>query len=182
MPFVKIIELGTLYSTIDDVENAANVQCHLNDVISSLQFVLYLMTHRPGCLPGISGPSFFVRLVALFLCPPDISHNARLTKMLGPILKLALEKTSVVHNTVIPIADIPSFTDYFMRLCDAFEGHGYSLKIFSAALLVPMIHSAELRLIVWGDRQPMLRMMVNDLTELILPFQGTVFSILDNLK
>ena len=62
-----------------------------------------------------------------------------------------------------------------MRLCDAFEGHGYSSKIFSASLLVPMIHSAELRLIVWGDRQPMLRMMVNGLGDLILPFEGTVF-------
>ena len=67
---------------------------------------------------------------------------------------------------------VPSFTDYFMRLCDAFEGHGYSSSLFSASILVPMIHSTELRLIVWGDRQPMLRMITNGLKDLILPFQG----------
>ena len=104
LPFAKLIELGSLYSAVEDVENARNVESQVNDIISSLRFALYLVVHRPGCLPGISGPSLFVRLVSLFLCPPAISLNVSLTKLMGPVLKMALQKTSVVHNTIIPIA------------------------------------------------------------------------------
>ena len=59
---------------------------------------------RPGCLPGVSGPGLFVRLVSFFLCPPGISHNPKLVKLMGPILEFSLKKTALVHNTKIPIA------------------------------------------------------------------------------
>ena len=87
-----------------------------------------------------------------------------------PLLTIAVSQTTLVQNVVVPIAGIPSFTDYFMRLCDSFEGQGYGLKPFAAALMISMIHSTELRLIVWGDRQPMLRTIVNSIKDLVIPF------------
>ena len=95
-----------------------------------------------------------------------IFNIRRIHESLPTEWKLIFEKN---HQNFL---GVPSFTDYFMRLCDAYEGHGYSSSLFSASILVPMIHSTELRLTVWGDRQPMLRMITNGLKDLILPFQG----------
>ena len=108
--------------------------------------------------------------VCIFLCPPDISHSPKITRLIMPLLTIAVSQTTLVQNVVVPIAGIPSFTDYFMRLCDSFEGQGYGLKPFAAALMISMIHSTELRLIVWGDRQPMLRTIVNSIKDLVIPF------------
>jgi hypothetical protein len=53
---------------------------YLNDIILSLRFILYLIIHRPGSLPGISNAGLFVRLISVFLCPPIISSNQTLIK------------------------------------------------------------------------------------------------------
>jgi hypothetical protein len=68
--------------------------------------------------------------------------------------------------------DCPSFTDFYIKLLDAFEGHGYSNSLFGSVLLIPLIYSTELKLILWGDKQPMLQTITNDFTNFILPFEG----------
>ena len=40
--------------------------------------------------------------------------------------------------------------------------------------MIPLIHSTELRLILWGDKQPILQTIRNDFTNLLLPFEGNV--------
>ena len=77
---------------------------------------------------------------------------------------------------------MPSFTDYFIRLCDAYEGHGYSLKPFAAVLMISQIHSTELRLIVWGDRQPILRTILNTMKECLVPFDQFIRRAETNMK
>ena len=207
LPFYKIIELGTIYSSPDHQSTVTKLEMenHLVELENSMKLVHFLSLHRPKSII-LSGPALFSRIgrdfsrfldlikgrvlitkiletiktcgnfhqnlikVCIFLCPPDISHSPKITRLIMPLLTIAVSQTTLVQNVVVPIAGIPSFTDYFMRLCDSFEGQGYELKPFAAALMISMIHSTELRLIVWGDRQPMLRTIVNLIKDLVIPF------------
>lgn len=183
LPFYKIIELGTIYSSPDHQfsVNKLEMENHLVELENSMKLVHFLLLHRSKSII-LSGPALFSRIVCIFLCPPDISHSPKITRLIMPLLNIAVSQTTLVQNVVVPIAGIPSFTDYFMRLCDSFEGQGYGLKPFAAALMISMIHSTELRLIVWGDRQPMLRTVVNSTKDLVIPFDHFIKKKETNMK
>ena len=124
LPFYKVIELGTLYSSVEHEKgeyDASKRSSQTDELEYSLKFVAYLYTNRPNALI-LSGPALFSRLLLIFLCPPDIVHSQKLGKLLEILVSISVRETTLVQNVNIPLVGIPSFTDYFMKLCDSYEG------------------------------------------------------------
>ena len=71
-------------------------------LIPVLRLIHYLLIHRPNALL-LSGSAVFVRLIGIFLCPPEVSHNKTIVSLLQPLLEHSVSRTTAIQNVNIPI-------------------------------------------------------------------------------